>query len=122
MLKLRFSKPSCKQYMDGKVSVCKYECCIIDNQTKEVVFEFSVTGTAKCSPNDTVNPEFGRKLADSRAKYAAYKKVASRYPQDLLLDLAETVNRGINILEFQQTMAYLKKKESDHIASICSEV
>ena len=55
MLKLRFSKPTHKQYVDGKVSVCKYRCKIIDNQTKEVVDEFTVTGTAKCSANDIVN-------------------------------------------------------------------
>ena len=114
MLKLRFSKPSYKQYMDGKVSVCKYKCQIVDNQTKDVVSEFTVTGTAKCSPNDTVNPEFGQKLADSRAKLAAYKY--------LLSELAETVDRAVGILEFHQTMQYLKKKEVDHIADICSEV
>ena len=85
MLKLRFSKPFHKQYMDGKVSVCKYECQIVDNLTKDVVSEFTVTGTAKCSPNDTVNPEFGQKLADSRAKLAAYKRANNRYPKYMLL-------------------------------------
>ena len=122
MLKLRFSKPFHKQYMDGKVSVCKYECQIVDNQTKDVVSEFTVTGTAKCSPNDTVNPEFGKKLADSRAKLAAYKKANNRYPKYMLVELAETVDRAVGILEFSQTMQYLKKKEVDHIADICSEV
>ena len=122
MLKLRFSKPFHKQYMDGKVSVCKYECQIVDNQTKDVVSEFTVTGTAKCSPNDTVNPEFGQKLADSRAKLAAYKRANNRYPKYLLIELAETVDRAVGILEFHQTMQYLKKKEIDHITDICSEV
>ena len=122
MLKLRFSKPFHKQYMDGKVSVCKYECQIFNNQTKEIVDQFTVTGTAKCSPNDTVNPEFGRKLADSRAKLAAYKRANSRHPKFVLEELAEAANRAIGILEFHQTMQYLKKKEVDHIASICSEV
>ena len=122
MLKLRFSKPSHKQYMDGKVSVCKYECQIIDNQTKDIVSEFTVTGTAKCSPNDTVNPEFGKKLADSRAKLAAYKRATSRHPRFALEELAETVDKAVGILEFHQTMLYLKKKEVDHIASICDEV
>ena len=122
MLKLRFSKPFHKQYMDGKVSVCKYECQIIDNQTKDVVSEFTVTGTAKCSPNDTVDPEFGKKLADSRAKFLAYKKAGSRYPKFMLEELATTVDKAMGILEFHGTMQYLKKKEVDHIADICSEV
>ena len=122
MLKLRFSKPFHKQYMDGKVSVCKYECQIVDNQTKAIVSEFTVTGTAKCSPNDTVNPEFGKKLADSRAKLAAYKRANSRYPKFVLEELASTVEGAVGILEFHQAMLYLKKKEVDHIASICSEV
>lgn len=122
MLKLRFSKPFHKQYMDGKVSVCKYECQIVDNQTKAIVSEFTVTGTAKCSPNDPVNPEFGKKLADSRAKLAAYKRANSRYPKFMLEELVSTVEKAIGILDFHQTMLYLKKKEVDHIASICSEV
>ena len=84
MLKLRFSKPFHKQYMDGKISVCKYECQIIDSQTKDIVSQFTVTGTAKCSPDDTVDVEFGRRLADSRAKLAAYKKVDNRYPKSQL--------------------------------------
>lgn len=122
MLKLRFSTPLHKQYMDGKVSVCKYECQIINNQTKDVVLKFTVTGTAKCSPNDSVDPEFGKKLADSRAKLAAYKRASNRYPQVMLEELAEAVNEAIGILEFHQTMQYLKKKEVAHIASICNEV
>ena len=40
----------------------------------------------------------------------------------MLIELAEVVDRGIGILEFHQTMQYLKKKEVDHIADICSEV
>ncbi len=122
MFKLRFSKPFHKQYMDGKVSICKYECQIVNNLTKEIVSEFTVTGTAKCSPNDTVDPEFGKKLADSRAKLAAYKRANNRYPKGQLEDLIEVVNRAVSILEFHQTLQYLKKKEVDHIVSICSEV
>ena len=121
MLKLRFSKPLHKQYMDGKVSVCKYDCVILNNQTKEVIAEFTVTGTAKCSPNDTVNPELGIKLADSRAKLLAYKRAVGKYPDALCEELSALANKAIDILEFQQTLHYLKRKEVEHIKDICRE-
>lgn len=122
MLKLRFSEPFHKTYMDGKISVCKYDCTLVNNQTKQVIAEFTVTGTAKCAPNDTVNADFGAKLADSRAKLLAYKKAANYYPHDMLEVLAERINNYVEILEFASTMHYLKKKEIDHIEDICSEV
>ena len=122
MLKLRFSEPFHKTYMDGKISVCKYDCTLVNNQTKQVIAEFTVTGTAKCAPNDAVNADFGAKLADSRAKLLAYKKAANYYPHDMLEVLAERINNYVEILEFAGTMHYLKKKEIDHIEDICSEV
>jgi hypothetical protein len=39
---------------------------------------FDVTGIAKCHANDTYNEEYGRKLAESRAKEKAYS-IANRF-------------------------------------------
>ena len=121
MLKLRFSTPFHKQYMDGKVSVCKYHCTLFDKATKMVIEEFSVTGVAKCSDNDTPNPEFGAKLADSRAKLAAYKKLYNRYPEYRVEELVELVTKAVGILEFQNLMGYLKRKEAAHIKELCKQ-
>ena len=74
MLKLRFSKPFVRNYNDGKITVCKYECYIINTETKEIVRTYNATGYAKCAPTDTVDEAFGRKLADSRAKRNAYRE------------------------------------------------
>jgi len=121
MLKLRFSEPVRRQYMDGKISLCKYECTIFDNSNKCIVAQFSATGTAKCSPNDKVNPEFGAKLADSRAKLSAYRKAAHILSDGEIEELVEKVSHQVDMLEFIDQMHYLKKKEVSHIKEICIE-
>ena len=121
MLKLRFSEPFHKTYMDGKISVCKYDCTLVNNQTKQVIAEFTVTGTAKCAPNDTVNADFGAKLADSRAKYKAYQYASNLLCPECLDTLVERVNKGIQLLDFIDTMFFLKKKELTHIKDVCNE-
>lgn len=122
MLKLRFSKPIRRQYMDGKISLCKYECTVFDNEDKHVVSQFTVTGTAKCSPSDTVNQEFGIKLADSRAKLNGYRIAAKLIPEQILNDWVREINKKIASIEFIDYMRYLKKKEMEHIEDVCNEV
>ena len=122
MLKLRFSEPLRKQYMDGKISLCKYKCTIFDNSNKCIVAQFSATGTAKCSPNDKVNPEFGAKLADSRAKLNAYRAATHLLPDNVIEEWSEKIERQLSVLEFIDQMHYLKKKEVSHIEDICTEV
>lgn len=119
MLKLKFSKPFHKQYLDGKISVCKYNCTVYDNSSKKVILEFTTTGNAKCAPNDTVDPEFGSKLADSRAKLIAYKVAANLISTGEASEIAETIMKQIELLEFIDQMHYLKKKEIAHIEDIC---
>ena len=121
MLKLRFSEPVRRQYMDGKISLCKYECTVFDNSNKCIVAQFSATGTAKCSPNDKVNPEFGAKLADSRAKLSAYRKAAHILPDEVIDEWVEKINHQVDMLDFIDQMQYLKKKEISHIEEICVE-
>lgn len=121
MLKLRFSEPVRRQYMDGKISLCKYECTVFDNSNKCIVAQFSVTGTAKCSPNDEVNSEFGAKLADSRAKLSAYRKAAHILPDEVIEEWVEKIGYQVAMLDFIDQMHYLKKKEVSHIEEICIE-
>ena len=122
MLKLRFSKPSIKTYSDGKITVCTYKCTLLDRENKRVVDEFSVTGTSKCAPTDSIDAAFGRKLADSRAKLMAYKTVCNFIPKEQLNYLEEEVNRGLNTLAFYDEMLYLKSKEQEHINFIKNEL
>lgn len=74
MIKLRFSAPVFNTYCDGKITVCQYECNLIDTERGIVLMNFKVSGKASCSPMDTIDPVKGKILADSRAKYAAYRK------------------------------------------------
>lgn len=121
MLKLRFSEPLRKQYMDGRINLCKYKCTIFDNSNKRIVHEFAVTGTAKCAPGDTLNPEFGRSLADSRAKLQGYRTAAKILSKDEIDDMMAIMEQHVTLLEFIDYMRYLKKKELTHIEEICSE-
>ena len=119
MMKLRFSKPTFKQYLNGRITVCKYDCTVIDNLDKSIVAEFSVTGTAKCSPNDTVS-DFGIKLADSRAKLNAYKKASNLLPSNVIYEWIEELKGKASFIDFLAQMRYLKRKEIDHIEAISS--
>ena len=121
MLKLRFSKPSIKTYADGKITVCKYDCTLINGNSKRVMDEFSVTGTSKCSPNDILDAAYGRKLADSRAKLNAYKIAARIISPKEMERLIEKVNYTYDLIRFVDTMQYLKKKEIDHIKFLNEE-
>jgi len=105
--------------MDGKITVCKYECAIVDNCTKEVITSFTVTGSAKCAPSDSVDEGFGAKLADSRAKLTAYKKAASYYPKEEVRAMMDQIMNVAPTIRFVDQMFFLKKKEADHIAEIC---
>lgn len=122
MLKLRFSKPSIKTYADGKVTVCRYNCTVLDKQTKEVKMRFSVLGTAKCAPNDTVDAAYGRKLADSRAKFNAYKIAENIISPDCYTCIIEEINKNAALACFVETMWYLKKKEEEHIKFLNKEM
>ena len=122
MLKLRFSKPSIKTYMDGKITVCKYNCVLFDNNTKQTVKEFSVTGTSKCADTDTPNADYGRKLADSRAKYSAYKEMANLLPIRELNEMNARIKSHCELLSFIDSMKYLRKKEQDHIEYLDTEL
>lgn len=121
MLKLRFSKPSVKTYMDGKVTVCKYDCTLIEKSTNRVVDTFAVTGTSKCSPNDSIDVDYGRKLADSRAKLAAYRIASNVVDHECIPCMIEDIKKNAELIDFVTSMQYLKKKEVEHIKFLNSE-
>lgn len=122
MLKLKFSKPNMKTYMDGKITVCKYQCEIINNEDKSVIDSFTATGTAKCAPEDNLSPEVGRKLADSRAKMSAYKTASHLLTNEEIDFITEALKENIQMLDFVFFMRYLKQKENTHIKNICEEI
>lgn len=121
MLKLRFSKPSVKTYMNGKITICKYDCTLIDGETKIVVNEFPATGMSKCSPNDVLDVDYGRKLADSRAKLAAYRIASSIISEEDIEDMLAQMEHFSELIHFTDTMRYLKKKEIAHIEFLNEE-
>ena len=122
MLKLRFSKPSVKTYMDGRITVCKYGCTVINNTTKKIVEEFNATGIAKCAPTDNVDEAYGRKLADSRAKLNAYKAASNFLSPGEFDALLDEVIFKTELIEFIESMRYLKDKEALHIEFIKDEL
>jgi transcription antitermination factor NusG len=108
--------------MDGKVTVCRYKCTVIDNKNKKVISTFIAKGISKCSDNDTLNIEQGRRLADSRAKYYAYKKAVEMYSQDEIDAIVKAINESVELVEFYNKMLYLKKSEIKHIKLLNSEI
>lgn len=122
MLKLKFSKPSVKTYKDGKITVCRYKCAIIDNCTKEVLSAFNAKGISVCSDSDVVNAECGRRLADSRAKYNAYKEAAEIAKIPMIEGKLAEVITLFNILNFHEEMQYLKKNENKHIRRLNADI
>lgn len=107
--------------MEGKITICKYICTLIDGETKSPIHEFSVTGTAKCSPNDILDADYGRKLADSRAKLSAYKIASNIISPNRYYQMVEQMDKMENTLNFIDTMLYLKKKEQEHIEFLNNE-
>ena len=121
MYKLRFSEPSVRTYMDGKITVCKYNCTLYNNLTKKIIVEFPATGTSRCADTDTPNAEYGRKLADSRAKLVAYKTMANFVSREDLETLFKKVSDSLELIEFIDSMRFLKKKEQTHIEFLNAE-
>ena len=122
MIKLRFSKPSVKTYMEGRITVCKYNCTLYDNNTKRIISEFPATGTSKCAEEDTLNASYGVNLADSRAKMLAYKTAGSFISEEELNNLFKEAVHNLEIINFVEGMKYLKKKEAEHIKYLNSEI
>ena len=120
MIKLQFSKPSYHTYDNGKVTTCVYECKVIICNTKELLDTFKVTGKAVCSPNDVVNPTTGRRIADSKAKLAAYKTAKNHWSAFFNKELNKSLLIVKNIANFINQMQYLKKSEEKHILELCN--
>ena len=115
MLKLRFSKPSFTTHCEGRITVCRYECLIIDNEAKTQVAKFNATGVAKCAPNDTMDERYGRMLADSRAKLNAYRMAGRILPIKDVRFIQNFIKQSTDSLSFVIKMRQLKNKELEHI-------
>lgn len=114
MIKLRFSAPVFNTYCDGKITVCQYECNLIDTERGIILMNFKVSGKASCSPMDTIDPVKGKILADSRAKYAAYRKAYKA-----ILPTYKALHNEHN--KYQNAFDQLVRlviKEANHVATV----
>lgn len=116
MIKLRFSPPVYKTYNGGKITTCTYKCEQVNTRRKEVISEFTVQGKATCSDQDVPNERIGRNIAESRAKYLAYKRVA--ISPDCLEDCETDVDRRSEYLMYQYKIQRCKKRELDHLKTL----
>ena len=112
MLKLRFSKPEIKTFLNGQITKCYIKCQIVETQTDNVLDKFSVSGQARCNPVDKLDPVLGAILAESRAKSRAYAR-AEDYTCNVLDNMGAS-----DLLDLNQQMWYLKEAEKAHEASL----
>ena len=65
---------------------------------------------------DTPNEETGRIIAESRAKYLAYKRVT--LPPKVTKELDEVLDELAEMLWFNERMSRCKKREIEHLKYI----
>lgn len=115
MLKLKFSKPVFHTYNGGDITVCRFQCIVMQDGVP--CDSFQSQGVAKRAKEDALNPVLGRHLAESRAKEKAYNKVrkAGFEAYCLYHDLACTCWEDyVKFLKLTQT-------ENAHIEKLLSE-
>jgi hypothetical protein len=116
MIKLRFSPPAYKTYHGGRITTCLYECEQVDTERKKVLTKFTVQGKATCSSLDIPNEKIGRMVAESRAKFLAYKKVAM--DKDCIKMCEEELDRMSDYLMYQYKVHKCKKRELEHLKKL----
>lgn len=77
---------------------------------------FEVTGIAKCSAEDTFDETKGKRIAESRAKKAIYKKAAFIYKNYADKHIKEVKNYA-TLSDF---CTHLADKEKAHIDKLCN--
>ena len=120
MFKLRFSNPMYHTYDNDRITVCKYECTVLDCSKKEVIQTFKVIGKSICSPEDTIDVRMGKMIAEGKAKLLAYSKMSNYYSQSYIDYLTEQVKGMIDELNFIYQMKFLTKSERKHLDLIVS--
>ena len=111
------------EFPNKGVVVCKLSGCgdipltRIEKYTRNVVvndprytIEDTFVGVAKCSPDDTFDLEYGRRLALVRAKSkrgAAINKALERFRKDMLQDIDRLMDEGVHPVPDPQD--FLKK-------------
>lgn len=116
MIKLRFSPPVYKTYNGGKITTCLYECEQVDTRRRKVITKFTVQGKAVCSDSDTPNEKTGKMIAESRAKFLAYKRVAM--DKDCIKMCEEDLDRMSDYLMYQYKVHRCKRRELEHLKEI----
>ena len=113
MIKLRFSPPVYKTYNGGKVTTCLYKCQKVDSSKGIVLKEFSVVGKAKCSAQDVPDEKIGKMIAESKAKYLAFKQCT--YDPNLVESIEKLLDEVADVFWFNEKMKRCKKRELEHL-------
>lgn len=108
MLKLRFSKPDIRTFLNGQITKCYFKCQIVETQSGNVLNRFSVSGQARCNPTDHQDSKLGAALAESRAKYRAYC-----YAQECVDEILSSMGTG-DLLDLSEQMWYMRENEAKH--------
>lgn len=98
------------------VTKCKYRLQLdhFESFTRNDFKDIEVTGIAYCHPDDNFSEEFGKRLADSRAKKLAYRNVINQFEEKkhLLQKQLRELDRGIN------RHKKLLKAEQEHYSTL----
>lgn len=120
MTKLTFSKPKYIINKGEKYVICQFDCIIRDTESKKSSLSFRVEGKAKCAPTDTYNEVTGKHIAESRAKYEAYRMAHSMY-DNKVREVRERLHRDLDFLSFYYFTRYLKNNEKKHIKRLTED-
>lgn len=93
------------------------QVCVECTEWIDLEKELRVVGVAKCHPDDTFDPEVGKRIAESRAKrmlYSEGKTKLKKLAKNVKIFLSE-IEKGISNLETY------KNAESSHIKRLSGE-
>lgn len=124
MLKLRFNTPTYTVTKQGDIhrTICKLDSCIIDTESKEIIARLYHSGVAKCNPEDTFDPVFGRNLALSRAKLNSYNnafELIQPEAEDSLIAIMFICTMSMNIMQETNHINFLfEEDETFNLSSV----
>lgn len=110
MIKLSFFNRRLEYDEDAGVCICHYRIKCWDTASKTVFFSRDVSGKAVKAPGDVQSIIRGKRLAESRCKYKAYK-LARNYFADTVRRIKIARKEENSILAFYMTMGSYKNDE-----------
>lgn len=122
--KLKLGNPEYKVFRNAGIVLCTFKCRVSGNnpESKETgLFKpFRACAKAQCSSKDTFNVETGKRIAQTRAKYEAYKKASKMiFPnQREELNLISNINKAMELVEFSRFLRFLKTREREHLEKL----